>query len=100
VFPSQIEEQILRDPRLSGNYQIIVTRDGHLDNLEVRCELQPEVSGKINAADSQTLAKDLQNNIKTIVGVTTKISVLTAGTIPRIEVGKAKRVIDQRPKQV
>jgi phenylacetate-CoA ligase len=99
VFPSQIEEQILRDPRLSGNYQIIVTRDGHLDNLEVHCELQPEVSGKLSAGDSQLLAKELQHHIKTIVGVTTKISVLTAGTIPRIEVGKAKRVIDQRPKQ-
>lgn len=98
VFPSQIEEQILRDPRLSGNYQIIVTRDGHLDNLEVHCELQPEVSGKLSAGDSQLLAKELQHHIKTIVGVTTKISVLTAGTIPRIEVGKAKRVIDQRPK--
>ncbi|MFM8631745.1 MAG: AMP-binding protein, partial [Betaproteobacteria bacterium] len=98
VFPSQIEEQILRDPRLSGNYQIIVTRDGHLDNLEVHCELQPEVSGKLSAGDSQLLAKELQHHIKAIVGVTTKISVLTAGTIPRIEVGKAKRVIDQRPK--
>ncbi len=99
VFPSQIEEQILRDTRLSGNYQIVVTRDGHLDNLQVRCELQPEVSGKISAPEVVAISRELQHHIKTIVGVTTRIDVLEAGTLPRIEVGKAKRVIDQRPKQ-
>jgi phenylacetate-coenzyme A ligase PaaK-like adenylate-forming protein len=45
VFPSQIEEQILRDTRLSGNYQVHLARDGHLDTVEVRCELQRELSG-------------------------------------------------------
>ncbi len=99
VFPSQIEEQILRDAKLSGNYQIIVSRDGHLDNLQVRCELQPEVSGKLSAPEVVAISRELQHHIKTIVGVTTRIDVLEAGTLPRIEVGKAKRVIDQRPKQ-
>ena len=55
VFPTQIEEQILRDQRLSGNYQVVVTRDGHLDNLEVRCELQRDLSGKLSATDIQTI---------------------------------------------
>ncbi|MBU3725778.1 MAG: phenylacetate--CoA ligase [Burkholderiaceae bacterium] len=99
VFPSQIEEQILREPKFSGNYQIVVTRDGHLDNVEVRCELQPEVSGKLTSSEVQTAGKELQHHIKTIIGVTTKISVLAAGALPRIEVGKAQRVIDLRPKQ-
>ena len=99
VFPSQIEEQILRDPKLSGNYQIVVTRDGHLDNVEVKCELQSGVSGRLTPAEVQSTGKELQHHIKTIIGVTTKISVLEAGAIPRIEVGKAKRVIDLRPKQ-
>jgi phenylacetate-CoA ligase len=45
------------------------------------------------------ISRELQHHIKTIVGVTTRIDVLEAGTLPRIEVGKAKRVIDQRPKQ-
>lgn len=99
VFPSQIEEQILRDPKLSGNYQIVVSRDGHLDNLEVRCELQREVSGKLSPAEIQSIAKELQHHIKTIVGVTTKISVLEVDAIPRTTVGKARRVIDERPRQ-
>jgi len=99
VFPSQIEEQILRDPKLSGNYQIVVTRDGHLDNVEVKCELQSGVSGRLSAPEVQSVAKELQHHIKTIIGITTKISVLETGSIPRIEVGKAKRVIDLRPKQ-
>ncbi len=99
VFPSQIEEQILRDPKLSGNYQIVVTRDGHLDNVEVKCELQSGVSGRLTPAEVQSTGKELQHHIKTIIGITTKISVLETGAIPRIETGKAKRVIDLRPKQ-
>ena len=44
VFPTQIEEQILRDPRLAGIYQINLSRDGHLDNVEVQCELQRDLT--------------------------------------------------------
>ncbi len=99
VFPTQIEEQILRDQRLSGNYQVVVTRDGHLDNLEVRCELQRELSGKLAPADIQTIGKELQHRIKTIIGVSTKITVMEFDAIPRTQVGKAKRVLDERPKQ-
>ncbi|MDE2439513.1 MAG: phenylacetate--CoA ligase [Betaproteobacteria bacterium] len=99
VFPTQIEEQILRDPRLSGNYQVVVTRDGHLDNLEVRCELQREMSGKLAPAEIQAIGKELQHRIKTIIGVSTKITVMEFDAIPRTQVGKAKRVLDERPKQ-
>ncbi len=99
VFPTQIEEQILRDKRLAGNYQIVVTRDGHLDNLEVRCEVQRELSGKLSPADIQSIAKELQHRIKTIIGVSTKITVMEFDAIPRTLVGKAKRVLDERPKQ-
>ena len=99
VFPTQIEEQILRDPRLAGNYQVVVTRDGHLDNLEVRCEVQRELSGKLAAADLQSIAKELQHRIKTNIGVSTKISVMEFDAIPRTQVGKARRVLDERPKQ-
>ncbi|WP_312263873.1 phenylacetate--CoA ligase PaaK [Rivihabitans pingtungensis] len=99
VFPTQIEEQILRDARLSGNYQVVISRDGHLDNLEVRCELQRELSGRLNPAQVQEIAKSLQHRIKTIIGVSTRISVLEVDGIPRTVVGKARRVIDERPKQ-
>ena len=99
VFPTQIEEQVLRDQRLAGNYQLVVTRDGHLDNLEVRCELQRELSGKLTPVEVQTIGKELQGRIKTIVGVTTKITVMEVDSIPRTQVGKARRVVDDRPKQ-
>ncbi|MCD8504781.1 MAG: phenylacetate--CoA ligase [Burkholderiaceae bacterium] len=98
VFPTQIEEQVLRDKRLSGNYQIVLTRDGHLDNVEVRCEIQRELA---NASDAEiaSIAKELQHHIKTNIGITTKVSVLGVESIPRTLTGKAKRVIDERPKQ-
>ena len=99
VFPTQIEEMILRDPRLAGNYQVVVTRDGHMDNLEVRCEVQRELSGKLAPAELQTISKELQHRIKTIIGVSTKITVMEFDAIPRTQVGKAKRVLDERPKQ-
>lgn len=99
VFPTQIEEQILRDQRLAGNYQVVVTRDGHMDNLEVRCEVQRELSGKLSTADIQQISKELQHRIKTIIGVSTKITVMEFDAIPRTQVGKAKRVLDERPKQ-
>jgi phenylacetate-CoA ligase len=99
VFPTQIEEQILRDQRLAGNYQVVVTRDGHMDNLEVRCEVQRELSGKLSATDIQQIAKELQHRIKTIIGVSTKITVMEFDAIPRTQVGKARRVLDERPKQ-
>ena len=99
VFPTQIEEQILRDQRLAGNYQVVVTRDGHMDNLEVRCEVQRELSGKLSTADIQQISKELQHRIKTIIGVSTKITVMEFDAIPRTLTGKAKRVLDERPKQ-
>ncbi len=100
VFPTQIEEQILRDKRLSGNYQIVLTRDGHMDNVEVRCEVQRELSGALSRNDTELIARELQSHIKTIIGITTKVSVMEFDTIPRTLTGKARRVIDQRPKQL
>lgn len=100
VFPSVIEEQILRDKRLAGNYQILLTRDGHLDNVEVRCELQREFSGKLSPLEVQAISKEMQHHIKTIAGISTKVTVLDFEAIPRTLTGKARRVIDERPKQV
>jgi len=100
VFPTQIEEQILRDKRLSGNYQLVLTRDGHLDNLEVRCEIQRELSAGLSDSLKSEVAKELQHHIKTNVGVSTRVTVMHFEGIPRTLVGKAKRVIDERPKQI
>ena len=100
VFPTQIEEQILRDTRLSGNYQLVLTRDGHLDNLEVRCEVQRELSDAMSDGLRNEISKDLQHHIKTNVGVSTRVTVMHFEAIPRTLTGKAKRVIDERPQQV
>ncbi|MCK6388757.1 MAG: phenylacetate--CoA ligase [Zoogloea sp.] len=100
VFPTQIEEQIMRDPRLTGNYQIVLSREGHLDNVEVRCEVQRELSGKLSRAAVEEISRGLQHHIKTIIGISTKIKVMDFDTIPRTQTGKARRVIDERPKQL
>lgn len=99
VFPSQIEEQILRDKRLSGNYQVHLARDGHLDTVEVHCEVQRELSRDLSPDLIAAIGKELQHRIKTNVGVSTRISVMAFDSIPRTQTGKARRVIDQRPKQ-
>jgi phenylacetate-CoA ligase len=100
VFPTQIEEQIMRDPRLSGNYQIMLSRDGHMDNVEIRCEVQRELSGKLSANDIQAISKSLQQHIKTIIGISTRVTIMEHDSIPRTLTGKAKRVLDERPKQI
>ncbi|MCX7815479.1 MAG: phenylacetate--CoA ligase [Tepidimonas ignava] len=98
VFPTQIEEQILRDAQLSGHYLLVLTREGHLDQLEVRCELQRALSGRLSDAERVTIARELQHRIKTFIGVSTRVTVLDADTLPRTQTGKAKRVQDERPR--
>jgi len=98
LFPTQIEEQILRDKRLSGNYQIVVARESHLDTVEVRCELQRAFSGRLGAEEVAALARELQHHIKTTIGITTRVTVMDVDTIPRSQTGKARRVVDERPR--
>ena len=100
MFPTQIEEQILRDKRLSGNYQVLLSRSGHLDDVEVRCEVQRDLSGKLTRSEMDAIAKELQHHIKTNIGVSTHVNVMAFDSIPRTLTGKAKRVIDERPRQV
>jgi len=99
VFPSQIEELILKQPRLAPQYQLVLTRDGHLDKLEVLAELRPELSGKLSVQDTEALCGELQHQIKTYIGVTVRVSVLNSESIERTLTGKARRVVDKRPKQ-
>ena len=99
VFPTQIEEQVLRQPQLSGNYQIMLTREGHLDQVQVRCELQSTLSGQVSDADRRAIAGAVQHHIKTLVGISTDVQVMDFGALPRTQVGKARRVWDERPAQ-
>ncbi|WP_420476345.1 phenylacetate--CoA ligase PaaK [Noviherbaspirillum sp. ST9] len=98
VFPSQIEEQILKEQALAPQYQLIVTRDAHLDKLEVLAELRPELSGRLSHEQMGIISGDLQHAIKVHVGVTTKVRVVPAESIERTLTGKARRVVDLRAK--
>jgi phenylacetate-CoA ligase len=91
VFPTQIEEIVLKHGQLSGQYQLVVTRDGHLDAVQVRCELLPTAS--ISAQEAQAW---LTERIKTLAGITTQVSVEVPNSIERTLVGKARRVVDLR----
>jgi phenylacetate-CoA ligase len=93
VFPSQVEEQVLQMPALAPHYQLVVSKDGHLDVLEVRCELR---EGDMAPDSVDALARELQHRIKTYIGVTTSVNLLPAQGIERSLTGKARRVVDQR----
>lgn len=94
LFPTQIEELVLEQGQLAGQYQIVVTRDGPLDAIEVRCELLPGTDG----ANAAPLAQALQQRIKTMTGVSAQVVVGNPDSIERTLVGKARRVIDKRPR--
>jgi len=94
VFPTQIEELVLQHGALSGQYQLVVTRDGKLDEMQVLCELLQDQAN----ADRAAIAHSLQQRIKTLIGVSTTVSVGAPESIERTLVGKARRVIDKRPK--
>jgi phenylacetate-CoA ligase len=98
VFPTQIEEILLRNPNLCAQYQIQVTREGHLDELDVFVELRPELSDHLEATQREAIGRDVAHHIKSMIGVSAKIHVLGTDKIERTVVGKAKRVIDKRPK--
>jgi phenylacetate-CoA ligase len=94
MFPTQVEELVLQTEGLSGQYQIVVTREGHLDEVQVITELLPSHA----AADRAALGLQLSNRIKTLIGVSTRVVVGAPDSIERTLVGKARRVIDKRPR--
>lgn len=94
VFPTQIEELVLKQGQLAGQYQLVVTREALLDELEVRCELLPEHA----SADAVVIGSALQQRIKTLIGVSARVSIGVPDSIERTLVGKARRVVDKRPR--
>ena len=92
LFPTQIEEIVLAHGALGGQYQLVVTRDGLLDKVEVLCELLPAHAG----GDPGAVGRDLQERIKTLTGVSTAVRVGLPDSIERTLVGKARRVVDRR----
>jgi phenylacetate-CoA ligase len=94
MFPSQIEEQVLKSRVLTGHYQIRLTREGRMDELTVHVEAVPDFFDPVALAGE---ANALVTRIKETIGLTTKVVVEAPGTIER-SIGKARRVVDERTK--
>ncbi len=97
VFPSQIEELVLKQPRLAPMYQLVLSRDGHMDSLEVKVEVRAEVADALPEGEIQSITRELQHQIKSYIGVNGRVNVLPPDTVER-SMGKARRVVDNRPK--
>jgi len=92
VYPSQVEAVLVGFPGIAPHYQIVLTRDGALDSMTVEVELAPGFAGdRLHKADEVT------HHIKSMIGVTCKVSVKAEGEVPRSQ-GKAVRVVDRRHK--
>jgi len=95
VFPSQIEEQILKCRGLAPHYVIELGRDGRLDTMSVLVEARPDA---VDEAMRALQSKDLVHHVKAVIGVSVRVSVVDPGAIDR-SLGKAKRVLDMRPRE-
>jgi len=93
VFPTQIEELILKHPELVPHYQLEITRPKNLDEMAVLVERSPAVG----SAEGDAAGTRLAHLVKSLVGVTAEVRVVPPGMIER-SLGKAKRVVDKRPK--
>ncbi len=103
VFPSQVEAVVVDFAELSPHYQLRVTRERTLDDLEVRIECAPS-----EAADGDTLgareaevallAARVTERLRGVTGIGIRVSIVPPGTLPRSEGGKLRRVIDDRPR--
>ncbi|MGN6606808.1 MAG: phenylacetate--CoA ligase PaaK [Jatrophihabitans sp.] len=93
LFPTQIEELVLRLPALSAHFQLRLTRPGRLDELAVHVERRPDAAPDTAAA----AAADLRHLIKQTIGVTTDVVLCEPETIER-SLGKMRRIVDERPR--
>jgi phenylacetate-CoA ligase len=112
-FPSQIESIVLKRQGVSPHYMVVVDRQGSMDEVEVRIEVTEEFMAKAGAdvlkgsepeilkdvATARRKIENLKRDIKDMIGISAKVTLVPPGTIPRSE-GKAKRVDDRRPKGI
>lgn len=97
VFPSSIEAVLAKEDRLAPHYVLELRRPGSLDELDVVVETRANLAGRLGSNDLRELEAKAEHLIKVFAGVTTKVRVVEPGTLERSQ-GKAKRVIDLRPK--
>ncbi len=95
VFPTQIEEQILKVEGLAPHFQLELYHENRMDRLAVKAEALPDAA---SAEARAAMAERLQRLIKDTVGISTAVEVGEPGVIPR-SMGKAVRIIDNRPKK-
>ncbi len=95
VFPTQIEEKLATIPALSMHYLIVLSREGRMDEMQIQVEARPDATPEARKA----AAKLLEQSIKDTIGITARVDVMDPGTIER-SLGKAKRIVDRRPKQL
>ena len=94
VFPSQIEEVVLSFAELGPHYEIVITREGFLDKLEVRVELAKPTD---SFNEIENVRKRVSAKIRTMLGIDVKVTPESPNTLQRFE-GKAKRIRDLRGK--
>ncbi|MDO8688534.1 MAG: phenylacetate--CoA ligase [Dehalococcoidia bacterium] len=94
VFPSQIEDALLRVDGLEPHYQIVVDRESHLDDLEVWVEVAEDIFTD-EMAQMESLELKVRAELESVLGIWTKVRLVEPGSLERSE-GKAKRVIDRR----
>lgn len=102
VYPSQVESVLVALPELSPHYQLVVTREHTLDEIEVKVEVSEgfskQLGGTFSADEMMVveLAARCQQKLLGVLGITAKVALAAPGTLPRSEGGKLRRVIDQR----
>ncbi len=97
VFPSQIEERIMKIPEVATNYQIHVFKKGSLDGLTVKVEIYPKLFlGEV--AKLEALKVRIREELRSSIVITPNVELHEPGSLPVSE-GKAKRVVDERPKE-
>jgi phenylacetate-CoA ligase len=92
MFPTQVEEQLLKSDRLTGHYQIVLTRKGRMDDVTIHVE------ARLNQYRPEGMDDEAQlviARIKDTIGLSTRVVIEAPGAIER-SLGKAKRVIDKR----
>jgi phenylacetate-CoA ligase len=96
LFPTQIEELVLKEPRLAPHYLLEVRREQQLDTLEVVVEMAAALAAQDESVQA-TCAEELKGRIKGLIGVSATVRLVEPGGIER-SMGKAQRVLDLRPK--
>ncbi|MCY1296343.1 Phenylacetate-coenzyme A ligase [compost metagenome] len=96
VFPTQIEEQILKVKQLAEVYELHLQRTGNLDSIDVHVELKHDLQ-HLDADQQKLIANELGKQIKTHIGISARILIQPFHALKRSE-GKACHVFDNRPK--